>query len=204
MKLRSVLWFNSTLVLVLEELDMGTRIFKGLLATGFAVVLVSGCASKPEEVEVVEEEPEVVSQPIETVAPVAPPKAAWMVRNGALYELGSDDEYVAVGTGKFYFDFDQAMVKRQGHADLNKHARYMAENSSARVRIEGHADERGTREYNLALGERRANAIRAYLTSQGASNYQAEVISYGEERPAVRGHDEAAWSMNRRVELVYK
>jgi tol-pal system protein YbgF len=164
MKLRSVL-------------DMGTRIFKGLLATGFAVVLVSGCASKPEEVEVVEEEPEVVSQPIETVAPVAPPKAAWMVRNGALYELGSDDEYVAVGTGKFYFDFDQAMVKRQGHADLNKHARYMAENSSARVRIEGHADERGTREYNLALGERRANAIRAYLTSQGASTGSSSTTS---------------------------
>ena len=182
---------------------MGTRIFKGLLALGFAVAFISGCASKPEEVEVVEE-PEVVSEPIETVAPAAPPKAAWMVKDGALYELDSNDEYVAVGTGKLYFDFDQAMVKRQGHAALNKHATYLASSSDARVRLEGHADERGTREYNLALGERRANAIRAYLTSQGASNYQTEVISYGEEKAAVDGHDESAWSMNRRVELIYR
>ena len=183
---------------------MGTRIFKGLLAMSFAVALVSGCASKPAEVVVVDEEPEVISQPIETAAPVAPPKPAWSVQHGVLYELNSSDEYVAVGNGKFYFDFDQAMVKRQGHAVLNKHARYLAANSGARVRLEGHADERGTREYNLALGERRANAIRAYLTSQGASNYQAEVISYGEEKAAADGHDESSWSMNRRVELIYR
>jgi peptidoglycan-associated lipoprotein len=181
---------------------MGTRIFKGLLALGFVVALVSGCASKPEEVVVVEE-PEVVSQPIETVAPVAPPKAAFMVRKGVLFELDSNDKYIVVA-GKFYFDFDQAMVKRQGHAVLNKHAKYLGADSGARVRVEGHADERGTREYNLALGERRANAVRAYLTSQGASNYQAEVISYGEEKAAVAGHDESAWSMNRRVELIYR
>lgn len=187
---------------------MGTRIIKGLLALGFAVALISGCASQPaddmQEEAIVEEAPEVMSQPIETVTPVAPPKAAWTIQNGALYELDSDDEHVAVGNGKFYFDFDQAIVKRHGHAVLNKHANYLAANSDARVRLEGHADERGTREYNLALGERRANAIRAYLTSQGASNYQTEVISYGEEKAAVDGHDESAWSMNRRVELIYQ
>lgn len=187
---------------------MGTRIIKGLLALGFAVALISGCASKPaddmQEETIVDDASEVVSQPIETVTPVAPPKADWLVQNGALFELNSNDEYVAVGNGKFYFDFDQAIVKRQGLAVLNKHANYLAANSGTRVRLEGHADERGTREYNLALGERRANAVRAYLTSQGASNYQIEVISYGEEKAAVDGHNEAAWSMNRRVELIYR
>jgi peptidoglycan-associated lipoprotein len=195
------LWFNSTLALALEELDMGTRIFKGLLALGFTVALVSGCASKPEEVAVVEEEPEVVSQPIKTVAP--PPKPVFMIRDGSLFELGRNNRYVKV-PGKFYFDFDQAMVKRQGHGALNKHAKYLGSDSGARVRTEGHADERGTREYNLALGERRANAVRAYLTSQGASNYQAEVVSYGEERAEVEGHKESVWSKNRRVELIYR
>jgi len=72
------------------------------------------------------------------------------------------------------------------------------------VRLEGHADERGTREYNLALGERRANAVQAYLMSQGAARSQIEVVSYGEEKPASTGHDQASWEQNRRVEIVYR
>ena len=72
------------------------------------------------------------------------------------------------------------------------------------IRLEGHADERGTREYNLALGERRANAVRAYLVAQGASRSQIEVISYGEEKPANSGHNESSWAENRRVEIVYR
>jgi len=106
--------------------------------------------------------------------------------------------------GKFFFDFDQAIVKRAGHAELSQHAQYLAQNRSATLRLEGHADERGTREYNLALGERRANAVRAYLSAQGASASQIEVISYGEEKPAGGGHDEASWAQNRRAELVYR
>ena len=73
-----------------------------------------------------------------------------------------------------------------------------------RVRVEGHADERGTREYNLALGERRANAVRAYLVAQGASRSQIEVISYGEEKPVNNSHNESGWAQNRRVEIVYR
>jgi peptidoglycan-associated lipoprotein len=80
----------------------------------------------------------------------------------------------------------------------------LADNPGLRVRLEGHADERGTREYNLALGERRANAVRAYLLAQGASRSQIEVVSYGEEKPADGGHDEGAWRQNRRVEVVYR
>jgi len=106
--------------------------------------------------------------------------------------------------GLFYFDFDQSIIKREGHAELNTHAQALSQNSSWRVRLEGHADERGTREYNNALGERRANAVRGYLMSQGVSSAQIEVVSYGEERPAVQGSNERSWALNRRVQIVYR
>ena len=106
--------------------------------------------------------------------------------------------------GIFYFDFDQAIVRRAGHDELDKHAQVLARDGYMRVRLEGHADERGTREYNLALGERRANAVRAYLVARGASRSQIEVVSYGEEKPANSSHNESSWAQNRRVEIVYR
>lgn len=103
----------------------------------------------------------------------------------------------------FYFDFDKAIVKPEAFADLSAHAKYLVNNPSAHVVLEGHADERGTREYNMALGERRAKAVSRYLSVQGVSAAQMEVVSYGEERPAMEGHNESSWSKNRRVELKY-
>ncbi|QJD71217.1 peptidoglycan-associated lipoprotein Pal [Marinobacterium sp. LSUCC0821] len=103
----------------------------------------------------------------------------------------------------FYFDFDQSVVKQEGFADLEGHAKYLANNPSATVRLEGHADERGTREYNIALGEARANAVARLLMVNGASSSQIETISYGEEKPAMLGHTESEWALNRRVELSY-
>lgn len=102
----------------------------------------------------------------------------------------------------FYFDFDIAEFKPADRATLSFHARNLAANSSKRIRLEGHADERGTREYNLALGERRANSILNYLIVNGASRSQVEVVSYGEERPAQVGQSDNAYSRNRRVEVV--
>lgn len=102
----------------------------------------------------------------------------------------------------FYFDFDVAEFKQEDRDTLTYHARDLAANPNKRVRLEGHADERGTREYNLALGERRANGILNYLIVNGASRSQIEVVSYGEERPAQSGQTEAAYSRNRRVEVV--
>ena len=107
-----------------------------------------------------------------------------------------------LGITTFYFDFDQSVVKPDARAALEAHARNLAENGG-RVVLEGHADERGTREYNLALGERRSEAISRYLSVLGVSSQQVEAVSYGEERPASLGHDESSWSMNRRVELRY-
>lgn len=116
---------------------------------------------------------------------------------------GSTMQDVANLRTVFYFDFDRAVVKADGFADLEKHAVYLANNPSAQVVLEGHADERGTREYNIALGERRANAVSRFLQVNGASAGQIESVSFGEEKPAVLGHSEASWSQNRRVELKY-
>jgi peptidoglycan-associated lipoprotein len=108
----------------------------------------------------------------------------------------------ALRTRVFYFDFDVAEFRPADRETLTFHARDLAANPNRRVRLEGHADERGTREYNLALGERRANGIRDFLIVNGASRSQIETVSYGEERPAQNGTTEAAYQANRRVEVI--
>lgn len=102
-----------------------------------------------------------------------------------------------------YFDFDKSTVLPEFRGIVSAHAAYAASHSSARVTLEGHADERGTREYNLGLGERRGNAVMALMSAQGAMGSQLVVVSYGEERPTCRVSDEDCWSQNRRVEIVY-
>ena len=102
-----------------------------------------------------------------------------------------------------YFDFDSSEIKGEGTDIVGAHAKYLANNPTARVRLEGHTDDRGSREYNIGLGERRAQSIRRALLLQGATEAQLSTVSYGAERPAVAGHDEAAWAKNRRVEIVY-
>ena len=102
-----------------------------------------------------------------------------------------------------YFDFDSSEV-RAGDTDVvSRHAIQLASNPGAQVRLEGHADERGSREYNIGLGERRAQAVRRLLLIQGASASQIATVSFGEERPQAEGGDEEAWSLNRRVEINY-
>jgi peptidoglycan-associated lipoprotein len=102
-----------------------------------------------------------------------------------------------------YFDFDKSTVRPEFRGIIAAHAAYMAAHTSARVTLEGHADERGTREYNLGLGERRGNAVSGLASAQGGRGDQLTVVSYGEERPTCRVSDEDCWSKNRRVEIVY-
>jgi len=104
----------------------------------------------------------------------------------------------------FYFDFDTSEIKPEARDVLIAHAHYLADHPGVRVRLEGHADDRGTKEYNLALGERRANAVLRFLVVNGASRGQMQTISYGEEKPAVMGTSEGARAQNRRVELVFE
>ncbi len=100
-----------------------------------------------------------------------------------------------------YFDYDSAVLKSEAIKSLDKGADWLKKNPGVNVQIEGHCDERGTNEYNLALGERRALAARRYLISLGLSSERIFTISYGEERPAAEGHDESAWKFNRRDEF---
>jgi len=121
---------------------------------------------------------------------------------------GSDEEAAGPQAGLLakrtvYFDFDSAEIKGEGTDIVAAHAKYLAANPTTRVRLEGHTDERGSREYNIGLGERRAQSVRRALLLQGAGDAQISTVSYGEERPAVAGHDEAAWAKNRRVEIIY-
>lgn len=103
-----------------------------------------------------------------------------------------------------YFDYDTADILPEFNAQLQAHGQFLAQNANAQLRLEGHADERGSREYNIGLGERRAQAVRRVLMLQGAGGTQLTTVSYGEERPAQTGSDDESWRLNRRVELVYR
>ena len=172
---------------------MGTQsntIFRaGLLA--FTLTLFAACSSTSDT----DEAPE----PMETEPPPAVTSGADNNPGPSAEELARQE---ALAQTVFYFDFDIAEFKAEDRETLTHHAQDLAENSGSRIRLEGHADERGTREYNLALGERRANGILNYLIVNGASRGQIEVVSYGEEQPEQTGQSESAYAMNRRVEIV--
>lgn len=102
-----------------------------------------------------------------------------------------------------YFELDSAKLTSESIEILETHGNFIAANGEVTVRLEGHADERGSREYNIALGDRRAQSVRRVLLFQGASTDQVETVSYGEEQPAMSDHTEEAWALNRRVELIY-
>lgn len=113
-----------------------------------------------------------------------------------------DSEFVAGGFDRVYFDYDSAAIRSDAEGSLNKFSDFAKANNVQGVTLEGHADERGTREYNLALGDRRAVSMKRYLVGTGLGADQMTTISYGKERPAVDGHDEAAWAKNRRGVIV--
>ena len=102
-----------------------------------------------------------------------------------------------------YFDFDKFDIKADQTAVVERQGKYLAANAALKVRVEGNADERGGREYNLALGQKRAEAVVRGLKAYGAKDNQAEPVSFGSEKPKAEGHDEAAWAQNRRVDVAY-
>ena len=115
-----------------------------------------------------------------------------------------DDPNSLLAKRTVYFDFDESVILDQDRPILDAHAQYLSQNLGAAVTLEGHTDERGTREYNLALGERRAISVRQFMSLLGASSQQLRTVSYGEEQPAAREHNEEAWAQNRRVEIIYR
>jgi peptidoglycan-associated lipoprotein len=165
-----------------------------------ACLALAGCGSKPPK-------PSPQSQGSQVGAG---PDASGAGANGAnnAGQNGGDDETAGPQAGLLvkrvvYFDFDSSEIKGEGTDIVGAHAKYLATNPNARVRLEGHTDDRGSREYNIGLGERRAQSVRRALLLQGATEAQISTVSYGAERPAIAGHEEAAWAKNRRVEIVY-
>ena len=120
--------------------------------------------------------------------------------NGSGADSALSEEAALRAITTFYFEYDSSDLKPEAMRALDVHAKDLQGNG-ARVVLEGHADERGTREYNMALGERRSKAVQRYLVLQGVSPAQLELVSYGEERAIATGNDESSWAQNRRVEL---
>lgn len=114
-----------------------------------------------------------------------------------------DDPQSLLAVRIIYFEYDSSNIKSEDRATIEAHAAYLVANPNTSMTLEGHADERGSREYNLALGERRAQTVKRQMTLLGASPSQIRTVSYGEERPAIDDHDDYSWSQNRRVEIIY-
>jgi peptidoglycan-associated lipoprotein len=116
---------------------------------------------------------------------------------------GSAEEFITIGD-RVYFDFNKAEVRTSDASTLNEQAAWLKKYPSITIIVEGHCDERGTREFNLALGERRANAVKEYLMGRGISADRVQTVSYGKERPAVLGSNDSAWQQNRRGVSILK
>jgi peptidoglycan-associated lipoprotein len=162
------------------------------------LALLAACASTPEE-----QTTSADTGAAATTAPAAGAESMGAGNAGASQMNPLDDPNSLLSKRVIYFDFDKADIKPEYRDIVQAHAAYLAQNSGTKVTLEGNTDERGTREYNMGLGERRANAVKSVLTLQGASASQVDTVSYGEERPVAMGHDEQSWGQNRRVEIVY-
>jgi len=178
-----------------------------LAACAATALLLAACASTP-----LEEQPPAPVSDAGAAAPgskpgagTADPRAVARVDAGA--STGMDplnDPASPLAKRSIYFDFDSFVVKPEFQGLVEAHGKFLVGNPSRRVTIEGNADERGSREYNLALGQKRAEAVKSRLRLLGVAESQMETVSLGEEKPRSTGHDEAAWAENRRADLNYK
>lgn len=167
---------------------MNTLFRAALVST--LVLSVAACSQKTKPVE---PEPEVTPPPVVDTTPVSDGK----------YTPADLDTDSCLRQRVIYFDFDRDELKPEFNAIVSCHAKYLRDRPSARMTLEGHADERGSREYNMGLGERRGNSVFSAVQANGGASSQLNVVSYGEERPMCTDSTESCWSQNRRVEVVY-
>jgi peptidoglycan-associated lipoprotein len=182
---------------------------KLLMVLVSAMVVVAGCKSKPPKVDA----PVTANVPTSADSSTRPVPASPGAQNSGVVTVNADRGTPASGAlgppgalgaqRVIYFDYDSSDIRGDFTEVIAAHGRFLASNATVRVRLEGHSDERGSREYNIALGERRAQTVKRALALQGVQESQVAVVAYGEERPAATGSDENAWSKNRRVEIVY-
>jgi peptidoglycan-associated lipoprotein len=182
---------------------------KLLMVLVSAMVVLGGCKSKPPKVDA----PATTNVPTSADSSTRPVPASPGAQNSGVVTVNADRGTApsgalgppgALGAQRvIYFDYDSSDIRGDFTEVIAAHGRFLAGNATVRVRLEGHSDERGSREYNIALGERRAQTVKRALALQGVQESQVAVVAYGEERPAATGSDENAWSKNRRVEIVY-
>tara|TARA_R110001583_G_scaffold7467_5_gene36923 strand:- start:903 stop:1475 length:573 start_codon:yes stop_codon:yes gene_type:complete len=183
---------------------MQKRALVKVLGLTFGAALMTACASNSDIAEGEELQP-LDAAVEETAAEVETQGIEAQAVAGEQVDAAANEAQAALMKATvFYFDFDNITIKADSKNALIAHSQYLAANSSARVVLEGHADERGTVEYNLALGERRGLSVSRFLQANGAAASQIETVSFGEERPALMGHNDDSWSQNRRVEIKYQ
>jgi peptidoglycan-associated lipoprotein len=175
---------------------------KKIILSTILVSLLAACASEKAKEAV--NEPAAAPAPAATqnAAPATAPVESAPVSTGATAPASA--EATAPAQRSVYFPFDVDAVQEADRATVQGHGEYLAKNKNAKVRVEGNADERGSSEYNLALGQRRANNVKKLLILSGAKSSQIETVSYGEEKPRCADHNEACWSQNRRADIVAK
>jgi peptidoglycan-associated lipoprotein len=191
---------------------------KKVFLSAIVAVLLAACSSTPTKTETAKvDEVKVTTTPApkaETPPPPAPPPAAKVEKIAPakpLEEARIDDgpfptkgQGGALGQRSIYYAFDAFAVADEYKPVAEAHAGFLAKHAKSRLTLQGNCDERGSREYNLALGQRRAEGAKTLMTLSGAAGDQIEVVSYGKEKPAAAGHDEESWAKNRRVDLVYQ
>jgi len=163
--------------------------------------LLVACASEPAK------QAPPASSPVPVAAPATTPTsrvAAQPVTPRPAAASPLNDPKNILSKRSIYYDYDQYTVKPEFRALLDAHSSYLRQHPGATVTIEGNCDERGSREYNLALGQRRADGVQRLMVLMGASSGQIEAVSFGEEKPKAPGHDEQSWAQNRHSDLVYK
>jgi len=178
---------------------MKTQWLRAAVISAFASLVLTACSSTP-SVPLPSGSDENDSADTPPPAPAATPSYGTFDSSGNPYIPGTNQLLART----FYFGYDQSNLSQNDLAILEMHAQVLAENPGRTILIQGHCDERGTREYNLALGERRADTVRRFLLSAGAAREQVETVSYGEERPEDPGHNESSWSRNRRAIVLYR
>ena len=181
----------------------GRAMTRILISAALAIVL-AGCGStdvKEEGAPVESRKPDTVTAPPVTPAPKTPTTGSIKTESVAVNPLKDPGNILSKRT--VYFDYDSTVVKDEYKPLVTAHARYLTDNRGRRAVIQGNTDERGSREYNLALGQRRADSVKKIMMLLGASDNQIETVSFGEEKPVEMGSSEAAWSKNRRADIVY-
>ncbi|WP_434353879.1 peptidoglycan-associated lipoprotein Pal [Psychrobacter sp. HD31] len=173
---------------------LGKNVF---FAAVCASAMVTGCASHPKQ-------SDIIVSPVNSSYPANVSGIDYNYTSGALVTNSPDVVKAAANLASVvYFDFNSSIISQAGKNTLNKQVAFLKQNPTARVLVTGHTDERGSREYNLALGERRAQTVRKYLASQGVNVGSIEIRSLGEEMPAANGRNEEAYRQNRRAVLSY-